>query len=299
MFGGPSTAQQRHANQFGAGRLNGRARGNEISPAGQRRAPAAGMASRPRQAGELYEEPLAGRAAARGVQPVYTAGHHRGGSQPAPAQRAPLTRTGFGGTGGLGAASRGLRNGTASHAAPSRAAAESPGAAFFGAPDAGTSGQQPTMMGSAARRVASETGINAQAGAPSAPSAAKEKVVNRDPRNVHRAMSVLSQEAMDALLRTQLELGGLEAKAEEVAARLQRHELTPGQARTELAQVEAAAHKVECDKVDSIYTSELQSGKDMAKTEKKEQLGRLERLFERLEVLFKWIKEVDAAQAAI
>lgn len=289
MFGGPSATQQRHAHQYGAGRLAGRVRGNDTSPAGQRRAPAAGMASRPRQAGEVFEEPLAGTAAGRvhTVHPVYTTGHHRGGSQPAPAQRAVVNRRGLGGTGALGAASRGgLGNGMVA-AVPGNMAADAYGA----------SGQQPAMMGSAARRVASESGINTHADAPAQPSAAKPKVVNRDPR-VHRAMSVLSQEAMDALLRTQLELGALETKAEEVAARLQRHELTPGQARTELAQVEAAAHKVECDKVDSIYTSELSSGRDMAKTEKKEQLGRLERLFERLEVLFKWIKEVDAAQGS-
>lgn len=111
-------------------------------------------------------------------------------------------------------------------------------------------------------------------------------------------MSLLSEEAMEALMRIQKELGDLEARAEDVVARLQGSLITAGQARTELAQVEAAAHKVECDKVDSIYTSELNSGKDMAKTEKKQQLGRLERLFERLEALFKWIKEVEAVQQA-
>lgn len=104
---------------------------------------------------------------------------------------------------------------------------------------------------------------------------------------------MLSQEAMDGLDKTALELDSLERRAEEVVKKLEQGLLTPGQARTELAQVEAAAHKVECDKVDAIYTSELHSGKETAKLEKKDQLKRLERLFERLEVLFNWVKGLE------
>lgn len=106
-------------------------------------------------------------------------------------------------------------------------------------------------------------------------------------------MSFLSEEAIDGLLKTGLELDKLEARVEELMGQVRKGELTPGQGRTELSQVEAAAHKVECDKVDAIYTSELHSGKDDAKKEKKDQLKRLEALFDKLEVQFKWLKTLE------
>lgn len=104
---------------------------------------------------------------------------------------------------------------------------------------------------------------------------------------------MMSQEAIDGLCKTSMELSALEDEVERIVARLENGEITPGQARTQLSNIEAVGHKVECDKVDSIYTSELHSGKEMAKTQKKDQLKRLERLFERLEILFKWIKTLE------
>lgn len=91
-----------------------------------------------------------------------------------------------------------------------------------------------------------------------------------------------------------VELSSLEGRAEEVRRMVEDGTLTPGQGRTELAQIEAKAHKVESEKVDCIYTSELTSGKDDAKAEKKAQLQRLEKLFERLEEHFAWLKSVGA-----
>lgn len=127
------------------------------------------------------------------------------------------------------------------------------------------------------------------AGASSSPAAAPSPKFGR----ANRAMSYLSQEALNGLCGTSIELNGLEARVDDIVAKVQRGELTPGQGRTELSQVEAAGHKVECDKVDSIYTSELQTGKDEAKAEKKTQIKRLEQLFENLEVHFKWIKTLE------
>lgn len=109
-----------------------------------------------------------------------------------------------------------------------------------------------------------------------------------------RAMSLLSQEAFDGLAAVTVEITALEARVEEVRQQVVDGLLTPGQARTQLAQVEAQANKVECNKIDSIYTSELTSGKDEAKKSKKEQLQRIEKLLEKLEAEFKWLKSLGA-----
>lgn len=114
----------------------------------------------------------------------------------------------------------------------------------------------------------------------------------------HRAYSLQSQEAIENLQRTEAELEGLERTADEVVEQLEAGTLTVGQARTALATVEAQAHRLETDRVDGIYTSELVSGKVQAKTEKKEQLARLERLFARLEATFAGIGKAEPGAAA-
>lgn len=93
--------------------------------------------------------------------------------------------------------------------------------------------------------------------------------------------------------RAEAELAGLERAAEEVVLQLDGGTLSCGQARTSLANVEARAHRLEADGVDGIYTSDLGSGKAQAKSEKKELLARLERLFSRLEASFQLINDVD------
>mmetsp|Transcript_88929 Transcript_88929/g.163029 ORF Transcript_88929/g.163029 Transcript_88929/m.163029 type:complete len:234 (+) Transcript_88929:1-702(+) len=110
----------------------------------------------------------------------------------------------------------------------------------------------------------------------------------------HRAMSLLSQEAIAALHGTATDLGELEAEVEEAVNSLKRGEITPGLCRDRLSQVESKVQKLETNRVDSIYTGSLNSGKAQAKTEKKEQLDRIERLCTRLEQLFKWIKTLPA-----
>lgn len=106
-------------------------------------------------------------------------------------------------------------------------------------------------------------------------------------------MSYMSEEALSGLVKTSCEIEQLEARIDEIVANVRSGQLIPGQARTELSQVEAAANKVECNKIDSIYTSELNSGKAQAKDEKKEQLKRLEALFAKLEAQFQWLKTLD------
>eukprot|EP00913_Durusdinium_trenchii_P022285 g20938.t1 len=63
-----------------------------------------------------------------------------------------------------------------------------------------------------------------------------------------------------------------------------------GQVRTELAQLEAQAHKLECQGVDSVYTGDLDSGKADAKDLKKALLGRLESVLEMIEQTFGRLK---------
>lgn len=60
-------------------------------------------------------------------------------------------------------------------------------------------------------------------------------------------------------------------------------------AKTELALIEADAHKLESSGVDNIYTGELESGKASAKETKKEQLRRLEALFSFIDEVFSYV----------
>lgn len=142
-------------------------------------------------------------------------------------------------------------------------------------------GEMPRMGAPSGERGASGAAAPSDTSAPARP-----PKLNRS----HRAMSYISQEALDGLSKTSAELDELEARVDEISEQVKRGELTAGQGTTQLAQIESAANKVECDKVDAIYTSELKSGKEEAKQEKKEQIRRLEKLFDKLEQRFKWLK---------
>merc|ERR1712062_195505 len=109
---------------------------------------------------------------------------------------------------------------------------------------------------------------------------------------VERTYSKLSQEAMNELRKCSLDLDSLEIRAEEVLRKLDAKALTFGQAKSELAKVEAQAKKLECDRVDGIYTSGLTTGKPVAKREKKAQLARISQLLDRLDAVFQYINEV-------
>ncbi|CAK0837818.1 unnamed protein product, partial [Prorocentrum cordatum] len=111
---------------------------------------------------------------------------------------------------------------------------------------------------------------------------------------LQRAYSMHSSEAIAGLQRTEEQLSTLEATAAEIMQRLEMSEITTGQARTELCQVEAKANKLMMDGVDGIYTGELTSGS--WGWEKKAQISRLESLFDKLEGHFRVIKEADRAK---
>jgi len=102
--------------------------------------------------------------------------------------------------------------------------------------------------------------------------------------------SIRSEQALNDLSELDSRLSSIEGRVGELAARLQQKgRLRPeelGRMKTELAQLEAEAHKLESNGVDNVYTSELSSGRLPAKETKKCQLQRLEVLFERVDEIF-------------
>lgn len=107
-----------------------------------------------------------------------------------------------------------------------------------------------------------------------------------------RAYSVRSEEALNALLHTDCRLKTIEDRVAILEVNIKTagsHPNGVSKAKIELAQLEADAHKLESAGVDNIYTGELESGKAPAKESKKEQLRRLEALFNRIDDIFRAI----------
>jgi len=73
---------------------------------------------------------------------------------------------------------------------------------------------------------------------------------------------------------------------------------TISKSRTELALLEAEAHKLETAGIDNVYTSELVTGQTSAKASKKEQLRRLEALLAQTEQVFQAL-DVRHAEAQL
>jgi len=133
-------------------------------------------------------------------------------------------------------------------------------------------------------------------GQPPIPGQPHRTVVKAGCRSSHapcRAMSVRSQEAMSALTVLEARLKQIENRVAELD-KLVRGPNLPlnvlAKAKTELALIEADAHKLESSGVDNIYTGELESGKASAKETKKEQLRRLEVLFSFIDEVFSYIQ---------
>mmetsp|Transcript_14260 Transcript_14260/g.29753 ORF Transcript_14260/g.29753 Transcript_14260/m.29753 type:complete len:206 (+) Transcript_14260:75-692(+) len=119
---------------------------------------------------------------------------------------------------------------------------------------------------------------------------AEDGVLKRQPREVPRWYSVSSQGALAQLAAVEMEVLSVQHRVEELAALPLDTEEQRGQARTELAQLEAEAHKLECQGVDNVYTSDLDSGKAEAKDLKKALLSRIETVLERIEETFRRLK---------
>jgi len=101
--------------------------------------------------------------------------------------------------------------------------------------------------------------------------------------------SIKSEEALSQLFEIDHRLSHIERRVATLD-RLVRGGVAPaeglGKLKTELALLEAEAHKLESNGVDNVYTGELVSGKMPAKETKKDQLQRLESLFAQIDEVF-------------
>lgn len=118
-------------------------------------------------------------------------------------------------------------------------------------------------------------------------------------KSLGRCLSVRSQEAMSTLGQLQERLKKIEDRVAELDAIVRSPEAPSsiGKVKTELAMLEADAHKLESSGVDNVYTGELESGKDSAKEAKRDQLRRLEALFTRIDEVFQFITQGNSAAA--
>jgi hypothetical protein len=102
----------------------------------------------------------------------------------------------------------------------------------------------------------------------------------------HR-LSYSSSNAMNSLDATNQELSYLESRVGDIASMVAdacAHDVSP--LRSELAQLETRAKQLETNGIDDVYTGELHSGKQMAKSAKKDLLSRLEQLFDKFDKTF-------------
>eukprot|EP00930_Biecheleria_cincta_P069392 TRINITY_DN57134_c0_g1_i1.p1 TRINITY_DN57134_c0_g1~~TRINITY_DN57134_c0_g1_i1.p1 ORF type:complete len:406 (-),score=82.89 TRINITY_DN57134_c0_g1_i1:44-1228(-) len=111
------------------------------------------------------------------------------------------------------------------------------------------------------------------------------------PRSLDRRLSSRSAHMMAQLAGFEQQLMELDRSVGAVEAGLTSQQLLAGQARDHLAQIEAQLDKLQCNGVDSIDTFELQSGKAEARSLRKQLTRRSEMLHERIEVIFRFIKE--------
>lgn len=118
-------------------------------------------------------------------------------------------------------------------------------------------------------------------------------------KSLGRCLSVRSQEAMSTLGHLQERLKKIENRVAELDALVRSPEAPSsiGKVKTELAMLEADAHKLESSGVDNVYTGELESGKDSAKEAKRDQLRRLEALFTCIDEVFQFIAQGNKAAA--
>lgn len=186
-------------------------------------------------------------------------------------------------------------------AAPVKDAAEAPGL-----PNAAVPGAQNGARGTPAVPVAGLRALGSAEASEAEVEVAdqpQEKTVVKAPLRGKRCFSVKSENALTALNVIEVRLKQIEDRVAELDTFVR--ELGPhassgslAKPKSELAQLEADAHKLESTGVDNIYTSELESGKASAKETKKEQLRRLEVLFDRIDGVFGLMPKGAAGGAA-
>ena len=143
----------------------------------------------------------------------------------------------------------------------------------------------------------------AAANGEASPAAVGLSPATHDPSNLQqqqtmmRAMSALSEKALGQLSETQARLAAIEARLDEIASAMKTSgtEREAGLFKTELALLEAQSKQLEAAGVDNIYTSDLGSGKQVAKAAKKDMLQRFEVVFSRIDQLFADVKATEAS----
>jgi len=110
------------------------------------------------------------------------------------------------------------------------------------------------------------------------------------PRMVDRKLSLESEKTLGQLVDFEREFNEIDRGTQEIQEALLRGETSAGQAKTDLALLEANLDKLQCKGVDSIETMDLHSGKERARALRKELTKRAEGMHERMDALFKEIK---------
>jgi hypothetical protein len=116
-----------------------------------------------------------------------------------------------------------------------------------------------------------------------------------NPRRLEKRFSCRSESTLGKLSDFEMKFNEIDASITRIAEALHNGEFTPGRARDDLAQLEACLDKLQFNGVDCIDTYELESGKEQARSLRKELTRRAEELHERMEVIFKEIKDVMLA----
>lgn len=113
-------------------------------------------------------------------------------------------------------------------------------------------------------------------------------------KTLQKRFSCKSESVLGRLGEFEAQFNDIEESIKRIAEGFHSGELTPPGARDHLAQVEALLDKLQFNGVDSIETFELESGKDKARSLRKELVRRAEELHGRMEEIFKEIKVASA-----
>lgn len=111
-----------------------------------------------------------------------------------------------------------------------------------------------------------------------------------DEDSITRTLSSKSLDTIEKLSGFKRRFDDIEASMEQLIASVRTSRLPLGTARTELAQLEAALDRLQCKGIDSVDTFELSSGKDLAKSMRKELTGQAEKIHDFMDEIFKAIK---------
>jgi len=159
---------------------------------------------------------------------------------------------------------------------------------------AGSAGSGRDFQGSDGR------GRSGPAAGPELPKVVQRKGLQElDPQRApQKRFSCKSEDILGRLGEFEEQFLGIDVSIRRIAEGFHSAEVTPGKARDDLAQLEALLDKLQFNGVDSIDTYELESGKEHARSLRKELTRQAEELHGRMEALFKEIRQSSLAGGA-